>query len=91
MAILLYHDINEDGGVDLSEGIIAGQRTPERHYRQKGHFLEIDPPANAREHDVKELETLGYELATSEQQNTYAKQQKRVGSLTEVSPEQGRK
>lgn len=81
MAILLYHDINEDGGVDLSEGIIAGQRTPERHYRQKGHFLEVDPPANAREHDVGELQQLGYRLATPSEQNSYAKRER--GNLRE--------
>ncbi|HEX3640112.1 MAG TPA: hypothetical protein VHV10_02355 [Ktedonobacteraceae bacterium] len=85
MSILLYHEIDEDARVALSEGIIGGQRTPERHYQGKGHFLEIDPPANAREHDVGELGKLGWRQATFEEQNAYAKQQKRAGSITEVS------
>jgi hypothetical protein len=83
MPILFYHDINEDGHVALSEGIIAGQRTPERHYQQKGHFLEVNPPANAREHDIEELQKVGYRLATPTEQNIYVKQQKRAGTLEE--------
>lgn len=85
MPILFYHETDEDARVALSEGIIGGQRTPERHYQGKGHFLEIDPPANAREHDTEQLQQLGYRLATFEEQNAYAKQQKRAGSITEVS------
>jgi len=83
MGILLYHETKDHGMVALSEEIIAGQRTPERRYYHDGHFLKVDPPANAKEHDIEQLNQLGYRLATAEEQNTYAKQQKRAGRLEE--------
>lgn len=83
MAILFYHDINEDGHVAISGGVVAGQHTPERHYQQKGHFLEVSPPDHAREHDVNELQGLGYRLATLTEQNAFVKQQKKTGALEE--------
>jgi len=81
MSILMYHEQNSDGHVALNEKIIAGVHTPVRNYQQKGHFLEIDPPAHAREHDVEELQKLGHRLASPTEQNAYMKQER--GNLRE--------
>ena len=81
--ILLYHDTKDDGMVAMSEARIAGQRTLERRYVHKGHFLEVGPPAHAIQHDIEELQKLGYRLATSKEQQEFVKQQKKAGMLEE--------
>jgi len=81
--ILFYHDTKDDGMVAMSEELIAGQRTPERRYVHKGHFLEVNPPANAVEHDTEQLQLLGYRLATSREQQEFARQQRKAGALEE--------
>lgn len=83
MSILLVHGENTNALIALSEGIVGGESTPVRRYRQDGSYLSIDPPANAREHDLKELEKLGYRLATTSEQNMYTKQQKQLKTLQE--------
>jgi hypothetical protein len=81
--ILFYHDTKDDGMVAMSEMRVAGQRTPERRYIHKGHFLEVNAPHHAQEHDQAELQKLGYRLATPKEQNEFVKQQKRAGTLEE--------
>ena len=81
--VLFYHETKDDGMVAMSEERIAGQPTPERRYVHKGHFLEVDPPPHAKEHDIEELQKLGYRLATSREQQEFVKQQKRAGTLEE--------
>jgi hypothetical protein len=81
--ILFYHEDKDDGMVAMSEERIAGQRTPERRYVHKGHFLEVGPPPHAMQHDTEELQKLGYRLATPREQNDFVKQQKKAGALEE--------
>ena len=81
MSILLIHDQHENAQIALSEGIVGGEHTLVRRYQQDGQYLSIDPPANAREHDIKELQKLGYRLATPNEQNVYTKQKKQTMTL----------
>lgn len=86
MSILLVHDENTDSLIALSEGIVGGEHTPVRRYQQTGSFLSVDPPANAREHDLDQLQQLGYRVATASEMNTFAKQQKKALSVQETVP-----
>lgn len=81
--MLLYHETKDDGMVAMSEERIAGQRTLERRYVHKGHFLEVNPPHHAQEHDQAELTKLGYRLATPREHNEFVKLQKRAGIVEE--------
>ncbi len=81
--MLFYHETKDDGMVAMSEERIAGQRTPERRYVHKGHFLEVNAPLHAVGHDSEELQKLGYRLATPKEQNDFVKQQKRAGTVEE--------
>lgn len=83
MSILMVHDENTDSLIALSEGIVGGEHTPVRRYQQNGSFLSVDPPANAREHDLDQLQQLGYRVATASEQNAFAKQQKKAETVTE--------
>lgn len=81
--LLFYHETKDDGAVNMSEEIIAGQRTPERRYVHKGHFLEVSAPLHAREHDVDQLTQLGYRLANPREQQEFTRQQKRAATVEE--------
>lgn len=81
--ILFYHETKDNGMVAMSEELIAGQRTLERRYVHKGHFLEVNPPQNAIEHDTEQLKRLGYRLASPREQQEFVKQQKKAGALEE--------
>lgn len=83
MSILMVHDEHTNAQIALSEGIVGGERTPVRRYQQDGPYLVIDPPANAREHDLKELEKLGYRMATPSEMNEYTKRKRQEASLQE--------
>lgn len=85
MGILMVHDEHTNASIALSEGIVGGEPTPVRRYRQDGSFLQINPPANAREHDLNELLKLGYRMATTSEQNAYTKQQKQQKTLQEAA------
>jgi hypothetical protein len=86
MSILFCHPEKDDGSVVMSEERIGGQLTPERRYQHIGHFLEVDAPPNAREHDIEQLQQLGYRLATAEEQNKFTKQKKKSQTVDETLP-----
>lgn len=83
MSFLMVHDQNENAQISLSEGIVGGEPTPVRRYRQDGKFLNADIPPNALEHDIEQLKQLGYRQATPNEQNMYVKQQKQSKMLQE--------
>jgi len=83
MAILMYHEDKDDGSIAIAEGKVAGEHTPARRYKHKGHFVNVDGPAHVLHHDVEQMKQLGYRLATAEDQERHAKQQKNSTSLKE--------
>jgi hypothetical protein len=83
MSILMVHDEHTNALIALSEGIVGGEPTPVRRYRQEGSYLSIDPPANAREHDIDQLQKLGHRLATPIEQNEYQKQKRKKTAVQE--------
>lgn len=84
MGVLLYHDNEGHGPVHLSEGKVAGEPTPARHYHHSGHFLEVDGPAHVVAHDVEEIQRLpGYRLATAHEQQEHANLKKKATHLAE--------
>jgi 16S rRNA U1498 N3-methylase RsmE len=84
VAILLYHEHKDDGQIAIAEGKVAGEHTPARRYKHKGHFVNIDGPDHVLHHDIEQLKQLGYRLATAEDQERHAKQQKSITSLKET-------
>ncbi len=91
MSILLVHDENKDSLIALSEARIAGEHTSARHYRQEGSYLNIEPPANAREHDIDQLQQLGYRVATASEQNVFTEQKKQATTVQETTAPKGDK
>lgn len=83
MSILMVHDKNTNSLIALSEGIVGGEPTPVRRYRQEGKYLSVEPPANAREHDLDQLQQLGYRVATASEMNEYTKQKRQATTLQE--------
>jgi hypothetical protein len=83
MSILLVHDQNENAQISLSEGIVGGEYTPVRRYLQDGKFLNADIPPNALEHDIDQLQQLGYRQATPNEMNEYTKRKKQAATLLE--------
>lgn len=84
MGVLLYHDNEAHGPVHLSEGKVAGEPTPARHYHHAGHFLEVDGPAHVVAHDVEEIQRLpGYRLANAIELNEYHTSKRKATHLTE--------
>ncbi len=84
MGLLLYHDNEAHGPVVLSEGKVAGEPTPARHYHHSGHFLVVDGPAHVVAHDVEEIQRLpGYRLATAKEQEIHAASKRKATHLTE--------
>lgn len=84
MAILLYHENTDHGQVALSEGRVAGEHTPARHYHHQGHFLEVGGADHVVQHDVAEICRIpGYRLATPEEADRYHAGRKKAGSLHE--------
>lgn len=83
MGILLVHEQNENAQISLSEGIVGGEHTPVRRYRQDGKFLNADIPSNALEHDLDQLRQLGYRHATPNEMNEYTKRKKQAVTLLE--------
>lgn len=84
MGVLLYHDNEGHGPVHLSEGKVAGEPTPARHYHHSGHFLEVDGPAHVVEHDAAEICKLpGYRLANAQEQEHHANLKRKATRLTE--------
>lgn len=74
--VLLYHHKRGTGTmVGLAEGVIAGEHSPARRYVHTGRFLEVD--GGGSNHimleDVEELFSLGYRLATPQEQEQYRK------------------
>lgn len=84
MAVLFYHDNEAHGPVHLSEGKVAGEPTPARHYHHAGHFLEVDGPAHVVAHDVAEIQKLpGYRLANAIELNEHHASKRKATHLTE--------
>jgi hypothetical protein len=91
MSILMVHDEHTNSLIALSEGIVGGEHTPVRRYQQQGSYLSIDPPANAREHDIDQLQKLGHRLATAQEQNEFTKQQQKATTVQETTVHKGGK
>lgn len=84
MSVLLYHENDRHGPVVLSEGKVAGEPTPARHYVHSGHILEVDGPAHVVTHDVEEIQKLpGYRLATAHEQQDHMAMKRKATRLTE--------
>lgn len=84
MAVLLKHDDKDHGMVAISEGVIAGERHHARHYVHQGHFIEVDHPSpDVVEHDVAEMEKLGYHVATPQEQQEHTKTQRKARAIKE--------
>ena len=84
MAVLLKHDEKDHGMVAIAEGIIAGERHHARHYHHQGHFIEVShASAYVIEHDVAELEKLGYHIAPADAQQEHTKTQRRSRAIRE--------
>jgi len=84
MAVLLKHDEKDHGMVGIAEGVIAGERHHARHYVHQGHFIEVDHTSpHVVEHDVAEMQKLGYHVASAHEQQEYAKAQRKARSIKE--------
>lgn len=84
MAVLLKHDEKDHGMVAIAEGVIAGERHRARRYVHQGHFIEVNHASPyVVEHDVAELQKLGYHVAEAQDQQEQTKTQRKRGAIRE--------
>ena len=84
MAVLLKHDSKDHGMVAIAEGVIAGERHHARRYVHQGHYIEVEHASPyVVEHDVAELEKLGYHIAEAPEQQEHTKTQRKRGAIRE--------
>jgi hypothetical protein len=70
--------------VAVAEGVIAGEPRPARHYYHQGHFIEVEHQSqHVVDHDVAEMEKLGYHVATASELQEYAKSQRKARAIRE--------
>jgi hypothetical protein len=86
MSVLLVHDGKGDDGIGhvaISEGMVAGEYFPARHYHHRGKFLHVDGHPHVIANDVAEMQKMGYRLATADEQQQSTSESKKSKAIRE--------